>query len=787
MKKFIPTKITLVWAIFGFSLLAQAQNLPKEMYFSTDGKMLLEGGKTPTGIYREETIQEIRFEFPQANYWTLLTNNYASKTDLLANMYINGIKYDSVGIRFKGQTSYQGVRNLDKKSFNVSLDFVKPNQDVNGYSTLNLNNSYQDPSFMREVFYYHQSRRHTAACKANFVRLYINGQDWGLYQSVQQLNKAFLKDWFPTNNGTNWRADVPPGTAGGMGGGWGDGTAALNYLGTDTAQYKRYYTLKSTEKTRPWDDLVQVCRILNQTPIATLEDSLYNYFDIDRTLWHLATEILFCDDDSYVYKGKMDYYIYQDAETGRFMTLDYDGNSAMTANFATSWSPFYNETKVNYPLLNRLLQVPSLRQRYLAHVRTLLSETFDTVAANATINRYVALIDTTVRADPKKLTTYAQFQTGVPALKTFLVNRKNYLMNNAEVNQVGVTISNTAFYVNNTAWQAPNATQETTIRTTLTSASGISKVTLYYGTGIYGKFQKTLMYDDGLHNDGAANDGVFAANIPRQNAATWVRYYIEAAANNAAKTISYAPVGAEHDVYVYQVRTEALSNTGVVINEIMASNTTTVTDNFGQYDDWIELHNNGNTAVELGGYHLTDNPLNATKWTFPANTTIPARGYLIVWADEDSSQNAIGHYHANFKLSKNGETLMLFNPQLQKLDSLTFGAQQDNRGLARIPNGTGNFVIKAPTFNANNESATNTTNLEATPSVMRLFPNPANDQIKIELEGNINGKVLIFNAVGQLVYQENAQAQTIIGVQNWTTGVYLIKCGNMTKKLIVQH
>lgn len=788
MKKLVHIKICLLWVILGFAMLAHAQNLPKEMYFSPDGKSLLEGGKIPTGVYAEDVVQQIRFEFAQTNYWTLLTNNYASKTDLLATMYINGVKYDSVGIRFKGQTSYQGVANSQKKSFNVSLDFVKPNQDVNGYSTLNLNNSYQDPSFMREVFYYHQSRRHTAACKANFVHLYINGQDWGLYQSVQQLNKDFLKDWFPTNNGTNWRADVPPGTSGGMGGGWGDGKAALNYLGTDTAQYQRYYTLKSTEKPYPWNDLVQVCSVLNQTPIANLEDSLYNYLDIDRTLWHLATEILFCDDDSYVYKGKMDYYVYQDAETGRFFTLDYDGNSAMTANFATSWSPFYNETKVNYPLLNRLLQVPTLRQRYLAHMRTLLNEAFDTVKANATINQYVALIDTLVQSDPKKLTTYAQFQTGVPVLKSFLVNRRNYVLNNTEVNQATPTISSTAFYVNNTAWQAPDASQATTIRTNISSTNGISTVTLYYGIGIYGKFKKTLMYDDGLHNDGAANDGIFAANIPPQNSATWVRYYIEAAANNAAKTIAYAPVGAEHDVYVYQVRTAALNNTGVVINEVMASNTVTIRDNFNQYDDWIELFNNGNTAVDLSGYHLTDNPANFTKWTFPANTTIPARGYLIVWADEDSSQNINGTYHANFKLSKNGETLMLINPQLQKVDSLTFGAQQDDRGLSRIPNGTGNFVIKAPTFNLNNETATATTDLEATPSVMRLFPNPAtNEQITIELEGNLNNKIMIFNTLGQLVHQEAAREQMNIPIQNWAVGVYLVKCGNMTKKLIVQR
>ncbi|MBK8921928.1 MAG: hypothetical protein IPM81_10500 [Saprospirales bacterium] len=78
----------------------------------------------------------------------------------------------------------------------------------------------------------------------------------------------------------------------------------------------------------------------------------------------------------------MDYYVYYEVETGRMTPLEYDGNSVMKAN-AANWLPFYNESKVNYPLLNRLLAVPIWRQRYLAHLRTIIQDEMNPTVCNA--------------------------------------------------------------------------------------------------------------------------------------------------------------------------------------------------------------------------------------------------------------------------------------------------------------------------------------------------------------------------------------------------------------------
>jgi hypothetical protein len=79
----------------------------------------------------------------------------------------------------------------------------------------------------------------------------------------------------------------------------------------------------------------------------------------------------------------------------------------------------------------------------------------------------------------------------------------------------------------------------------------------------------------------------------------------------------------------------------LAINEFMASNRSSIQDPQGQYDDWIEIHNHGPDAINIGGMYLTDNLALPTKWwippNYPALTTIPAGGYLLIWADNDTT------------------------------------------------------------------------------------------------------------------------------------------------------
>ncbi|MHC4207646.1 MAG: CotH kinase family protein, partial [Planctomycetota bacterium] len=131
----------------------------------------------------------------------------------------------------------------------------------------------------------------------------------------------------------------------------------------------------------------------------------------------------------------------------------------------------------------------------------------------------------------------------------------------------------------------------------------------------------------------------------------------------------------------------------LVINEFMASNNDNIQDSQQQYDDWIEIYNYGEDAVDMGGLYLTDNLSDPVKWQFPINnpalTTIEPGGYLLIWADGDTSDPGL---HANFKLDADGEEIALFKSDGTALiDSVVFGEQTSDISYGRYPDGTNNW------------------------------------------------------------------------------------------------
>jgi len=138
----------------------------------------------------------------------------------------------------------------------------------------------------------------------------------------------------------------------------------------------------------------------------------------------------------------------------------------------------------------------------------------------------------------------------------------------------------------------------------------------------------------------------------------------------------------------------------VVINELMAINSYTAADQDGEYDDWIELYNLSSNEINLEGYYLSDSKKNRTKWKFPPGTSIAGKGYLIIWADSDTTQAGL---HTNYKLSSLGENVLLVSPDLEIIDHVEYGAQANELAYARVPNGTGSFVWRYATFNASND------------------------------------------------------------------------------------
>jgi len=102
--------------------------------------------------------------------------------------------------------------------------------------------------------------------------------------------------------------------------------------------------------------------------------------------------------------------------------------------------------------------------------------------------------------------------------------------------------------------------------------------------------------------------------------------------------------------------------TQVIISEYSASNLNQFEDNYGKFEDYIELHNPTSDALSLGGWYISDKTSNPQKWKLPEETMITPNGYLIIWCSgRDEVRN--GHYHSNFKLTqtKGNEFVVLSN------------------------------------------------------------------------------------------------------------------------------
>ncbi len=387
-----------------------------------------------------------------------------------------------------------------------------------------------------------------------------------------------------------------------------------------------------------------------------------------------------------------------------------------------------------------------------------------------------AVIDAAVQADAKKFYSYANFQANVtstvntggggpfgtiPGIADLMNARYSYLIANANLTPSAPVISNVAASGTGTIWVTAGVQNAVTV--TLAWRSDSSDV-----------FQKTTMFDDGLHQDGPAGDGVYGASFQLLDAREQFYIYAENAQAGA-----FSPARAEHEFYVV---TPDLPMVGdVVINEILADNVAGEVDEAGEQEDWVELYNNTNNPVSLFGLYLSDDAANRNKWAFPANLSIPAHSFLIVWLDNDDLQ---GPFHANFKLKASGETLVLSDGTSTVLDEVTFSQQAPDVSFGRYPNGTGSFTFMPPTFSAVN-SLTIKTSEPVEQNNLRIFPNPSTGVFSVKSASAI-GALKVLNYLGQAVYSESfgSEMNAVLNLENLPTGLYFIQTENAVARIV---
>ena len=359
--------------------------------------------KQTDGLYDTNLFRTISITYTQATA-ALFSNAMHLARQYDTNTYIpqlwlaNGATNYHIGARFKGNSSYSGLR----RSINFEFDYMVTNADLMGFQTINLNNANLDPTVMREALYFNVMGQYTPCPQGTICQLYANGALWSVYCLIQQENKELIKEWFPSTDGDRWRA---PNTAGGVNFS-GSNSAFIVFTNQNVWFYTNHYALKSTSTNTltALQRLTNAIYTLHLTPTAQLRDKAEDVFAVDSWLWALGIEILFVDDDSYWYKGA-DYGFYYELESGRIHPVQHDGNEAFYVGSDYALSPVTGATGNNRPLLYKFLSNAELRQRYLAHMRTVLEENFTPAKMAAAIHRIIDKPGTSSPTPPGVLAT----------------------------------------------------------------------------------------------------------------------------------------------------------------------------------------------------------------------------------------------------------------------------------------------------------------------------------------------------------------------------------------------
>jgi len=235
-------------------------------------------------------------------------------------------------------------------------------------------------------------------------------------------------------------------------------------------------------------------------------------------------------------------------------------------------------------------------------------------------------------------------------------------------------------------------------------------------------------------------------------------------------------------IYEEDPTPDPLTDTKVFINEIVASNSK-IKDEYGDKDDYIELYNAGDLAVDIAGWYVTDKKGNPRLRQIPAEAQaiVPPKGFLVLWADEQPHQ---GPLHLDFKLSASGEFLGLYAEdkfgQLVLVDSIQFPALPADMAYVRYPDGTDNWITSSPTYLASNIVSANP---YETARSIRVYPDRFTNSIVVE---NAAGyRLQLFDITGKLVASTlSNDTKYSWQLPGLNPGIYLIKIGEQSFRLI---
>jgi hypothetical protein len=487
-------------------------------------------------------VQEIRIDFPQANWDDLLDSLKKNNPDsrIAGDVTVNKVRYKDAGIRYKGNSSYFRTRNetYKKLPFNIKLNLVNKTQTLkSGHNTIKLSNAFMDPSFQRDPLTYDVVRRYMPAPRCNFASVYVNNQFYGLYVNTESVDELFIKNNFGAGPGflvkcdpDNWKrvrsqSGCPKGE-----------NASLSYLNDSPGCYDAFYEV---DQPGAWEPLLKLIKTLNKNP-----DQIESVLNVDQTLWMLAINNILVNLDSYNGSLSHNYYLWFDS-TGVAHPIIWDLNMSLGGwrrNFSFTempdqeliqMQPLAEINNPRRPLISQLLKNAYYRKIYLAHYRTILK---DFLENGALLQRAAAIqkeIDPIVQKDSLKLYSYDSFKNSLDStlrlgsdniigIRYLMTKRAEWLSKHPLMTRETPTL------------EAEKPTKQGTQWRFTLKAGNDAGCRLHYRTDKGSAFKTLPMFDDGTNGDLIAGDGIHTVLA---DAKLVKHYYFSAEYEQAASTL----------------------------------------------------------------------------------------------------------------------------------------------------------------------------------------------------------------------------------------------------------
>ena len=542
MRKLI---LILLIPIFSFS---QTLYNPQELYDS------------PGGLFDEDSLRTIDLEFYMQDYHSYLVNAwfYNPSERIPARLTLNGVLYDSVGVRYKGNSTFCLPNDVfsPKVPYNIDMNYFVGGQKLLDYKKVKLANAWMDATFVKQIVSSNIYRRYLPTGESNLVRLNVQGNYVGLYVNDESINKQFLDKHFDEKSGPLFKCDnidrfcdtanapsaMPPN---------------LYYMGDDSTLYYNSYDIKSDYG---WKEFINLMKVIDLD-----FQNIDSVLNVDRTLWAFAANQVIANLDCYNTYYIHNYYMYQ-TKDGLFQMIPWDLDNSFVGAImgwdywnpsnVYEYDPYYTGGPYTgpsgtpqpweaRPLLFKLLNDPHYRKIYSAHMRTIIEESLDTAQIRANIDNLQSLAYNAASQDNNKVFTmneyynntesaiWAAFNWGFGGVLSTVNERKQFLLNHPEISLMSPQISNV--YVNNGLVTA--------------EVFNANSVEIMATTSEYNsKFNSFSMFDDGTNGDLLANDGIYTADLPYQFSGFDVKFYIRSENDDAIKL---SPQRAEYEFYTY--------------------------------------------------------------------------------------------------------------------------------------------------------------------------------------------------------------------------------------------